>query len=607
MFKKRKETKYQPKYDAPISGRGDPFVLDGVKINPDHIELGQQLVQTFEIGFWPPSAIPGFTEELLPNHPAALVVQAIPQSNSGTIKQLGNSLSRLKSSYRESQKKNMDDPELERRIEDALKLRDAVNRGETRFFRTSISIMTYTPDTEKSSLPAIKAEVKRLARERSCEMVSPLDQQKQCYKGALPGGKPLLPMRLLETFSLASLYPFTALDHFEDNGSPYGINVNTGNPLIINRWGHKNQHQVVTADAGSGKSYFVKETFSQEVVNGKPGIILDPSQSEEYRPMVESLDGVYISLGTGLDLKINPFEIRPDPDQIYLDPSKAKGRPLAQRVSMVKPIVSTLLGIAPNDSVAEADIDECLQSMYVEAGFKDDWGSIFHAEKDELHGIQWIPNHTWPILSDLKKEFDKRGYERYSRAIRPFIQGGTSDMLDGQTSINTSNPVIGFGINNLISIPGSFSRAAYAVVMDYCVGHFSTFRAFKEKLLIVDEAHNLLRDPVMSIWLEREFREARKAGVGVTAISQSALDFITKEARPIWDNASAKFFLSQPSTSLRQAAIEAGIDPTLLVPAAQFPPGRILVMLDDGSVYQFQSFAPPELEKLVRADAYVTK
>lgn len=606
MFKKKKETKYQPKYDTPISGRGDPFVLDGVQIDPDHIELGQQLIQTFEMGFWPPSAVPGFTEELLPNHSAALVIQAIPQSNSGTIKQLGNSLSRLKSSYRESQKKNMDDPELERRIGDAIRLRDAVNRGETRFFRTTISLNTYTPDTDKSTLPTIKAEVQRLARERSCEMVSPKWQQEQCYKGTLPGGKPLLPSRLLETFSLASLYPFTALDHFEDDGTPYGINVLTGNPLIINRWAHKNQHQVVTADAGSGKSYFVKETFSQEVVErGIPGIILDPSQKEEYRDLIEGLDGTYISLGTGRDLNINPFEIRPDPEQVNIDPSKAKGRPLAQRVSMLKPIITTLLGIPQNDAVAEADIDECLQAMYVEAGFKDDWGSVFHSEKDELHGMKWVPNHNWPILSDLNTEFIKRDYNRYSRALRPFLQGGTSDMLDGQTTVNTNNPVIGFGINNLIAIPGSFSRAAYAVVMDYCVGHFSTFRSFKEKLLIVDEAHNLLRDPVMSVWLEREFREARKAGIGVTAISQSALDFLTKEARPIWDNSSAKFFLSQPSTSLKQAAIEAGIDPTLLIPAAQFPKGRILVLLDNSMVFQFQSFAPPELEKLVRADAYV--
>lgn len=605
--RKSKETKYQPKQDDPVSGRGDPFVLDGVQINPTNIELGQNLLQTFELGFWPPSAIPGFTEELLPKAPTTLVIQAIPQSNSATIKQLGNALSRLKSSHRDSLKKDVEDPELARRIEDATRLRDDVNRGNTRFFRTSVSIITYTSDTESSTLPVVKSEIQRLARERSCEMVSPKWQQEQAYRGSQPGGRPLLPMRLLETFSLASLYPYVDLDHFEEDGIPVGINTFTGNPLILNRWTNKNQHWVVCADAGSGKSYFVKETASQEITMGRPTIIIDPSASEEYAALIEEEDGEYITLGVGKSLKLNPFEIRPDPRNQDKDPEKVNGRPLSERISMIQPIIAILIGIQPGNTLGESRILKCLQSAFGKAGFKEDtWGGIFKAEPDELHKIKWVQKHPWPILSDLHKEFKERGYNEFAESMEPFITGGTSDMLDGQTTVNTYNPVVGFGINHLIAVPGAFSRAAYAVVMDYCVGLFSTFRSSKEKVLIIDEAHNLLRDPSMSVWLVRQYREARKAGIGVTAISQSALDFLTTEARPIWDNSSAKFVLSQPATSLMKAAAETGIDPELLTPAAHFPIGRVLAILENGQVYQFQSFAPPEMERLVRADTSTT-
>lgn len=606
--KKKKETKYNLLTKEPIGGRGNAFITDGVEIHPDHLEIGDKLVQSFELGFWPPVAIPGCTEELLPQHPSTLVIQTVPLSNSITIKRLGRSLGLLNSSAREGRKKNIPDPELERRIQDAVNLRDAVNRGATRFFSTSISLITYTPDTEKSQMSIVKSEVQRLARERSMELVCPKWQQEKVYLGAQPGGTPLLPKRLLETNSLGALYPFTDLDHYEPGGIPYGININTGNPLIINRWKHKNQHQLVTADSGSGKSLFVKETLSQEATMEKPTIVLDPSASEEYRSTIEALDGQYITLGIGKEIKLNPLPVRPDPTKLNKDPMMVKGRPLSERVSMVTPIIATLVGVQAGDNVREARINKCLQNVYKNAGFTEDtWASFFKAEKDELHGLKWVQTHPWPTLSDLQQEFIKNNFVDFVEAMEPFIDGGTSDMLDGQTNINTDNPIIGFGINHLIAVPGAFSRAAYAVVMDFCVSHFGTFRSAKEKLLISDESHNLLRDPVMATWLVREFQEARKAGIGVTGISTSALDFLSKEARPIWDNASCKFFLSQPATTLRQAAIEIGIEPQLLTPAAHFPPGQILALFDDGQVYTFKSFFPPELENIVRADAYNEK
>jgi len=605
--KKKKETKYDLLKNDPISGRGNAFITDGVEIHPEYIEIGDKLVQTFELGFWPPVAIPGCTEELIPQHPATLVIQTVPLSNSKTIRRLGRSLGLLNSSAREGRKKNIPDPELERRIQDAVNLRDAVNRGATRFFATSISLLTYTSDTEKSQMSIVKGEVKRLARERSMELVSPKWKQEKVYLGAQPGGTPLLEKRLLETNSLGALYPFTNLDHFEPGGIPYGININTGNPLIINRWKHKNQHQVVTADSGSGKSLFVKEITTQEAIMGKPVIILDPSASEEYRGIIDSLDGQYITLGVGKDIRINPLDIRPDPQKQHLDPSQVDGRPLSERISLEVPIISTMLGIQADDTVREARVIKCLQSVYAKAGFKDNWSSIFFAEKDDLYDLKWIQRYPFPTLSDLTEEFRVNGYNEFVESMEPFLSGGTTDMLDGQTNINISNPVVGFGINHLIAVPGAFSRAAYAVVMDFCVGLFSTFRAVKEKLLIIDETHNLLKNKVMTIWLVRQFNEARKAGVGVTAISTSALHFLSEEARPIWDNSSTKFFLSQPATTLKEAATVIGVDPQLLTPAAYFPQGQILALFDSGQVYTFRSFFPPELETLVRADTYNEK
>ncbi|WP_148271450.1 VirB4 family type IV secretion system protein [Desulfosporosinus acidiphilus] len=604
-FKKAKESKYEVKTNLPLSRRGDPFVVDGVSINPNDIEIGDNIIQPFELGFWPPMGVPGFTDQLLPEHSSSLVIQAVPQQTTETLKQLGKSIRLQNSSYRESKKKGVGDPELERRIQDAENLREAVNRGATKFFRVSVSLLTYTQDVERSKLPSVKAEVKRKAREKSAEMISPDWEQADTYRGGMPGGRPLFAMRLLETNSLASLFPFTNLDHFEEGGIPLGINQRTKNPFSINRWKHKNQHWYVSADSGAGKSLFIKEYSPQEHILGRPLIYLDPSPSEEYRTIVNQLDGNYMTLGAGVDVKINPFVIPPDPRQLRKkkDPTQAKGRPLALRISILKPIIKTFLGISTNDAVAEARIEKCLISVYGHCGFtKDNWASVYHSEEDELYGIKWVPNHKWPILSDLHKEFINKGFSEFAEALEPYIEGGTSNMFDGQTTINVNNPVVGFGINHLVSVPGPFARAAYAIVMDYCITLFGAYRNIKEKSLFIDEAHNLFNDPVMSMWVVREYREARKAHVGVTAISQSAMDALHENTRPIWNNSSAKFFLSQPAVDLREAALNVGIDPQLLVPAANFPVGHILCLLEDGQVFHFKSFFPPELEAAVKTD-----
>lgn len=604
-LKRTKETKYDIKTNLPLSKRGDPFVVDGVNINPDHIQIGDNAVQSFEMGFWPPMGVPGFTDQLLPEHSSALIIQAIPQPTSETIKQLGKAIRLQQSSYRDSAKKGVRDPEIERRIQDAEDLRAAVNKGFTKFFRVSVNLQTYTQDVERSKLPSIKAEVKRKAREKSAELISPDNEVHKTYRGAMPGGKPLFPMRLLETNSLAALFPFTNMDHFEEGGIPLGKNTKTKNPFIINRWKHMNQHWYVSADSGAGKSLFIKEYSSQEHVLGRPIIYLDPSESEEYRTIVNLLDGVYITLGAGVDVKINPFVIPPDPRKLKkkIDPTKAKGRPLALRISILKPIIKTFLGISNNDALAESRIEKCLQAAYKKHHFmEDNWAAIYHAEEDELYGMKWVPNHEWPILSDLHEAFIDHGFNEYAEALEPYIQGGTSDMFDGQTTINVNNPVVGFGINHLVSVLGPFARAAYAIVMDYCVTLFGTYRNILEKLLILDELHNLLRDPEMAKWVVREYREARKAHIGVTGISQSAMDALSEDARPIWNNSSAKFFLKQPAIDLASAAANVGIDPSLLVPASSFPIGNILCLLEDGQVFQFRSFFPEELRLAVTTD-----
>lgn len=568
----------------------------------DLVVLGERTLQVREAVAWPSTLYPGWTADTLLQGESAAVLAVEPVAPDRVRDQIRRALPALQSAARESQKRNVVDAERERQIRDALDLLEAVATGMVRHFELRLSALYWADDPDEARGAARLAQ--RRARERGVELAALRHSQGPCYRGALPGGRPLMRGLLLDQEALAACFPFSDENLLDPEGVFVGVNERTGVPVLWDRARPDVQHMLVTGDTGYGKSYAVKALLSQEAVLGRPLLLLDPSAKREYRPFVSALGGVYLDLAPAGTERINVFEIVPDAASVEagLSPQQVSGRPISDRIAAVKPILAALAGESLETGLFDALCDAAIQRAYQEAGFTDAWGGCFTVGGA---AAAWVPRAPWPVLSDVRRNLQEAEDEeahRFARVLTPYCVGGSADLLDGLSTLDLRAHVVGLGLNEVVSVGGRFARAGYAAVMDFATQRLRA-QSGACRCLLADESHHLLSDPAMSRWLERQLREARKQGVSVTVVSQGIGDFLGQPSgRTVFQNAAAKLYLHQPAADLDAAATTLGCDPTVLREAAQLPRGHAILAMS-GRTVQVHVRAPESLHGLFRTEA----
>ncbi len=590
--------------DAPETQRPWGWTPSGVEVAADHLVIGDRACQVREVAAWPAVLAPGAMPDATLAGEAALVIGLAPVPAERVNAALDKALPRQQSAAREAQRKGSVDAEQERKIRDALALKEAIASGMVRHFDAHVSLL-YWADGAEAAVEAARAAQRR-ARERTLELVALRHSQGPSYHGALPGGRPVLRGLLLDQSQASALFPFTDENLLDPGGVFAGINERTGAPVLWNRWLPDVSHLLVSGDTGYGKSFVVKVLLTQERVFGRPLLVLDPSPKREYAPLLEALGGRYIALQPSGTQRLNPLEVMPDGAALAEGhaPEQHTGRPVSDRIAAVKPIFAALCGESLDSGPFDAVLEAALQRAYRQAGCTDSWDGCFTGAVDALGSLAWRPKTAWPTLGDVRRALeaseDAEG-PRYARMLAPYCQGGSSDLLDGQTTVTLDSPVVGLGVNDLIAAGGRFARAGYAAVVDYAAQRFRALAA-PHKVLCVDEAHNFLRDPVMAPWLERQTREARKAGISMTIISQGVADFLRNDTgRAIWQNTRCKLYLHQPAGDLSEAAAQLGLDPQMLGEAAALPRGHALLQVAE-RVVAVAVQAPDTLQPMLRSD-----
>ena len=574
----------------------------GVEVQADHLQIGDRTCQVREVAAWPSAVAPGSLVDVGLVGEAALILALAPVPAEQVNAALDRALPRQQSAAREAQKRGTVDMETQRRIQDALALKEAIASGQVRHFDVRVSGLYWSDGAEGAR--AAGGIAQRRARERGMDLVSLRHSQGPSYHGALSGGRPVLRGLLLDQTQAAALWPYTDEDLLDEAGIYVGINERTGSPVLYDGWTPDVRHKQVTGENGAGKGFVTKLMASQERVLGRPVLILDPSATREYRMLVEALGGTYIDLQPAGTDHINPLAIASEGKAIAegKTPEQTTGRPMAGRIAAVKPVIAALCGESLETGPFDSLLDAALQATYKAAGFADAWAACFEATKDALGSLAWRPRYPWPILSDVRRAMEAQvGGDTYAQMLAPYCVGGSADLLDGQTTIKPNSAAVALGVNEIIATGGRFQRGGYAAVVDFAREHFQALRE-PRKLLIADECHNFLADAQMSRWLERQLREARKAGTAVVVISQSVADFARSAAgEAIFANTPDKFFFRQPAKDLRDAANALGIDEAVISPAASLPRGHAIFLADNRAV-ALAVDAPAGLHRLFRAD-----
>jgi type IV secretory pathway VirB4 component len=326
----------------------------------------------------------------------------------------------------------------------------------------------------------------------------------------------------MDTTSVATTFPFTSAELSSDKGILYGINSQNESFIIFDRFSLENGNCCIFATSGSGKSYFVKVEALRSLMIGSEVIILDPEA--EYKALCDAVGGQYIAFSYNSPAKINPFDL----SQVREEGENQLGLKILSLHSLMKVIMGQ---ITPTQ---EAMLDRALIMTYKAKGITTD---------------PETQSKEPPLMEDLYKTLIgmevPEALDLASR-IEKFIRGSFQGIFDKQTNIDLNNPFTVFSVKDL---QDAIRPIIMFMILDYIWTRVK--RDIKRRILIVEEAWQMMKYPDTAQFLWSVVKRARKYYLGLTTITQDVEDFLGQDiGKAIVTNSALRLLLKQSPTAI---------------------------------------------------------
>ena len=387
-------------------------------------------------------------------------------------------------------------------------------------------------------------------------------QQEQGLNSTVPQFMDQLQIRRnMSTGAISTSFPFTSADLSQDSGILYGINMHNSGLVIFDRFSLENGNSVVFAKSGAGKSFTVKLEALRSMMMGSEIFIIDPEN--EYERMCDAVAGAYVRLSLSSATRINPFDLPKVVDTEEADNALRSnlitlhgllrlmmGGAQAQMLGgqqMVMPALSP---------VEESDLDAALIETYAKAGITND--PLTH---------QGLP----PTIADL--------YD--TLRLRKYTTGTFAGIFSQQSNIDINNPLVVFNIRDL---EDELRPVAMYIVLNYIWNKTKTDR--RKRILVVDEAWQLMKYEDSANFLFSLAKRARKYNLGITTITQDVEDFMgSRMGRAVVANASMQFLLKQSPSAVDVLADVFKLTAEEKKRLSQFPVGQGLFFAGQNHVH----------------------
>ncbi|MFZ0700159.1 MAG: DUF87 domain-containing protein [Thermoplasmata archaeon] len=304
----------------------------------------------------------------------------------------------------------------------------------------------------------------------------------------------------LQTDGLAAFYPFVDETVLEPGGVLVGLLLQDAAPVFLDRWSHASHSWGIFGATGSGKTFATALTLLRtRWTRPEVGVVLlDPLG--EFGGFVRALGGTVLSFGPESEVRLNPL----DPISTGGDRTEKAGR--------VGAILRTLFPSLRDEE--SAVLDAAVSRLY-------DRGPEI------------------PVFSDLLAEVERGPTTERLRALLEPFRSGSLQAVNGPTSVNVEANVVSVDFRG---IPEDYLPFHLAYVLDWAYGRLRDRPG--PKLLVIDEAHLLVRHGATAEFLDRIVRHVRHFQGGVMVLSQHPDDFLLHASgRSLLGNLHATFLL----------------------------------------------------------------
>jgi type IV secretory pathway VirB4 component len=512
---------------GPGSGLLGPHAIE---VRPRHLCVGDGVCRSFAVTGYPREVGLGWLAPLL-EHPGRLDValHVDPMPNQVAADRLRRQLARLESARRiDAAKGRLADPEVDVAAVDARDLSARLARGEGKLFRLGLYLTVHAADLD--ALDAECARVRALVSSLLLDAVPATFRSLQGFTTTLPVGLDVLGVRrAVDTDALAAAFPFTGVDLGTGEGVLYGTTTTGSGIVCWDRFAQDNHNSVILARSGAGKSYLAKLEALRSLYQGVEVFVVDPE--DEYRRLADAVGGAYLHLGAP-GVRLNPFDLAPGAD------------PLTRRALFIHTLVSVLLGAKP-DPGATAALDRGVLAAYASAGITADPRT--HARPA-------------PTLADLARTLHDDGDPAavgLTARLAPFVTGSHRQLFDGPTTTRPEGHLV---VISLRDVPDELKAAGTLLTLDAVWRRIADPASRKPRLVVIDEAWLLMRDPEGAKFLFRAAKSARKHWAGLTVVTQDAADLLgTDLGQAVVANAATQILLRQAPQSIDALAESFGL------------------------------------------------
>lgn len=519
-----------------VSTLRDLIAPSSIEIQSSYFRLGTKYGRTLYVYGYPRQIYTGWLSSII-NIDEVLDVSMFvyPVDSQVVLNNLRKKVTQLEASTSiNSERGKVRDPALEAAINDAEELRDQLQVGAERFFRFGLYVTMWADSLDE--LNFVQHKIETIFGQQLVFSKVASSQQEQGLNSSIPQMMDQLQIRRnMNTGAISTSFPFTSADLTDNSGILYGINMHNYGLVIFDRFKLENANLVVFAKSGAGKSFTVKLEALRSMMMGTEVLIIDPEN--EYQKLADAVGGSYIRLSLNSSTRINPFDL-----PRVIDSDEASDALRANLVTL-HGLLRLMMGgtqIAANGTpmsaltpAEEADLDQALIDTYARVGITSD--PLTH-------------NSPPPTISDLYDTLVHMGGSgpQLAQRLRKYTTGTFAGIFSQQSNIDINNPMVVFNIRDL---EDELRPVAMYIVLSHIWN--ITRSQQKKRMLIVDEAWQLMKYDDSANFLFSLAKRARKYYLGLTTITQDVEDFMSsKMGRAIVANSSMQLLLKQSTSAV---------------------------------------------------------
>ena len=530
------EAEIQRAFEQGITTLRDLISPSSIEIQSDHFRLGTKYGRTIYVYGYPRTLSTGWLSPLINiDEVLDISIYIYPVDTTVVMKNLRKKVTQLEADISlNAEKGRIRNPETDAAIQDAEELRDQLQLGYEKFFRFGLYVTLWADSLDE--LNYVQHKIETMFGQLMIFSKVATSQQEQGMNTTMPMATDQLQIRRnMNTSAISTSFPFTSADLTQERGILYGVNMHNQGLVIFDRFTLENANLVVFAKSGAGKSFAVKLEAIRSMMMGTEIVIIDPEN--EYQKLSDAVGGSYVRLSLNSDVRINPFDLPK-----VIDSEDASDALRANLVTL-HGLFRLMLGgtqIGPNgqpisslSANEEADLDQALIDTYARAGITSD--PLTH---------QSTPP-TIINLYDTLAHMEGSGPQLAQR-LRKYATGTFAGIFSQQSNIDINNQMVVFNIRDL---EDELRPVAMYIVLNHI---WNIVRAKqKRRILIVDEAWQLMKYDDSANFLFSLAKRARKYYLGLTTITQDVEDFMSnKMGRAIVMNSSMQLLLKQSAAAV---------------------------------------------------------